>query len=597
MNKKICKFVSSVLVLIMILMIPATVQAASPGLSKSQYLRCYSRSGSIPVYTSSTLRTRGTSSPYRAYSASAYSSDEIYVYSWNSTWSYISYPVGKTRRYGYIKTSTITPNNYSVSKLTSQARITTYRKATGSTSAGYIAKGDSVWTIGYESGRYQVIYPSGTLYRMAWISSSAYNSYIKKNSPASSGPSFLSRPFSDGYYAFVSGNSSSRILDIHNYEMHDGANVELYQKNLTVNQAFYMSYVGNGYYRISALHSGKVLDVAGGSRSSGTNVQTYTWNGTDAQLWRFASAGNGYYYIQNKLGCYLDNSNGSTNLANNIIVYSYNGSAAQKWKPIGLNLPSGGTKYVKTTSGLKLRSAASTSASSLVTMPYGSSVKEYFSLNGWSYVSYNGKTGYASSSYLSKTKPSSGGTSGASGNTNSGFVINGVNIGYAAGSYFTDNGKACTDHGTKGIHSYTNEKACNCICTYNGKSLGAVQCFGFARYVQSKLYGVNSYNSPGSFYKMSGAYVSAGSLTASKLKTIITSAKVGAHIRTNGSAHSMIITNITDKGFSIIQCNGSNNNEYSGYSACRIGTCTYTWSSYVSSTYGKRGISYIEMKK
>lgn len=172
-----------------------------------------------------------------------------------------------------------------------------------------------------------------------------------------------------------------------------------------------------------------------------------------------------------------------------------------------------------------------------------------------------------------------------------------MNIGYKPGSYFTDNGKACTDHSKKGIHSFTNEAACNCICTYNGKSLGAVQCFGFARYVQSKLYGVNSYNSPNSFYKLSNAYVAPGKLTAQKLKTIITSAKVGTHIRTNGSAHSMIITNITNNGFNIIQCNGSNNKEYSGYSGCRIGTYTYTWSDYVNSTYGKRGINFIEIKK
>ena len=168
---------------------------------------------------------------------------------------------------------------------------------------------------------------------------------------------------------------------------------------------------------------------------------------------------------------------------------------------------------------------------------------------------------------------------------------------YGPGDYFTDNGKACTDHGTSGIHSATNESACNCKCTYNGTKLGACQCFGYARYIQTVLFGKNSYNSSGSFYKVSGASVSAGSLTADKLKNIIKSGNVkpGAHIRTNGSAHSMIITQITDNGFSIIQANGSNNNEYSSWSACRIGTYTYTWSSYVSSTYGSRGINYIEM--
>lgn len=168
---------------------------------------------------------------------------------------------------------------------------------------------------------------------------------------------------------------------------------------------------------------------------------------------------------------------------------------------------------------------------------------------------------------------------------------------YGPGDYFTDNGRACTDHGTSGIHSATNESACNCKCTYNGTKLGACQCFGYARYIQTVLFGKNSYNSSGSFYKVSGANVSAGSLTADKIKSIIRSGNVkpGAHIRTNSSAHSMVITQITDNGFSIIQANGSNNNEYSGHNACRVGTYTYTWSSYASSTYGQRGIDYIEM--
>ena len=105
---------------------------------------------------------------------------------------------------------------------------------------------------------------------------------------------------------------------------------------------------------------------------------------------------------------------------------------------------------------------------------------------------------------------------------------------------------------------------------------------------------MNSGSSSERFYKISGSYVSAGSLTTSKIKSLVQSAGVGAHMRTNGNQHSMIITEVTDSGFTIIQCNGSNNREYSGYCACRIGTYTYTWSSYVNSTYGQRGLEYIE---
>lgn len=142
---------------------------------------------------------------------------------------------------------------------------------------------------------------------------------------------------------------------------------------------------------------------------------------------------------------------------------------------------------------------------------------------------------------------------------------------------------------------------------YKNIYLGATQCFGFARWCQYKLFGITSLGNVDSsyiegskkgFYQISANGISdvpAGKLTESNLKTMITAAKPGAHLRTHGSEHSMVITNITDSGFSIAQCNGSNNQEYSGYYYNRVGTYTYTWSSYVKGTYGSRGIDYIEM--
>lgn len=185
----------------------------------------------------------------------------------------------------------------------------------------------------------------------------------------------------------------------------------------------------------------------------------------------------------------------------------------------------------------------------------------------------------------------------------SNLVVGGVTLDYADGDYFTDNGKECSDHSTKGIHSSTNESKCNCKCSYNGRILGACQCFGFARYVQYKMFDIDSYNNSASFKKIAyngSTYVTAGTLTANKIKGFINNAGIGAHIRTNedskGNSHSMIVSDITDTGFSIVHCNGSTNSgTYSGHYACRIGTYTFTWQSYVSSTYGKRGIKYIEL--
>ncbi len=79
-----------------------------------------------------------------------------------------------------------------------------------------------------------------------------------------------------------------------------------------------------------------------------------------------------------------------------------------------------------------------------------------------------------------------------------------ITLDYGPGDYFTD------DHGTCKVH-YTDIK---CKNTYNGIYLGASQCFGYARYVQQKIFGKNSFTNRGDFYEVSGVSVAAGSLTA-----------------------------------------------------------------------------------
>ena len=170
------------------------------------------------------------------------------------------------------------------------------------------------------------------------------------------------------------------------------------------------------------------------------------------------------------------------------------------------------------------------------------------------------------------------------------YQVLGVEIEYGPGSYFTDNGKACTDHGVRGKHSAVNESACNCKCTYGNYKLGACQCFGYARYMQVKLFGTNSYINAAGFEKKT---YNGKALTVTTLKNIITNTKPGAHIRTglgsSGYNHSLIITSITENGFSVIDCNSKG--------SCLVDARTYTWQQYVSSGYGSRGIIYVELPK
>ena len=157
-------------------------------------------------------------------------------------------------------------------------------------------------------------------------------------------------------------------------------------------------------------------------------------------------------------------------------------------------------------------------------------------------------------------------------NNSSKYALLGGTIDYAPGDYFTVDGTA------------------------SGESIrveGAIECWGFANYVEKTIYG-----SLGQKYSDWTVKVEKGKLTVDVLKSLITTAGLGAHIRTNVPAgatygHSFIVTAISDSGFSIIQCNGHNNKEYSLYAKNRIGTYTYTWESYVNDEYGSRGIDWI----
>ena len=146
-----------------------------------------------------------------------------------------------------------------------------------------------------------------------------------------------SNPIKNGYYMIQSGNATNRVLDINNYSMNNGGNLEIYQKNGTSNQVFYLQYRNNGYYSIQAVHSGYYLHKA----NSGKTDDVHQWSGYGANntQWALESAGNGYYYIRSRSGNYLDNSGARTTLGNNVGTYKKNNSAAQKWKFIAINRP------------------------------------------------------------------------------------------------------------------------------------------------------------------------------------------------------------------------------------------------------------------
>ena len=136
----------------------------------------------------------------------------------------------------------------------------------------------------------------------------------------------------NGTYVIKSALDTKYVFDIVDGSKESYANLQLYQNANVWQQKFQITYLGDGYYSIFAVHSNKSLDVADGGKTSGTNVRQYASNGTDAQKWIIAKNNDGTYSIVSKCnGLYIDVQDGKAGNGRNIQMYAGNGTKAQKF--------------------------------------------------------------------------------------------------------------------------------------------------------------------------------------------------------------------------------------------------------------------------
>lgn len=178
----------------------------------------------------------------------------------------------------------------------------------------------------------------------------------------------------------------------------------------------------------------------------------------------------------------------------------------------------------------------------------------------------------------------------------SNIIINGIDIGYANGDYFTKDGSSCANNywasgrcHKNGVCETASHSECNCMRYWpTGKKstcqvdLLASQCFGFARYCQWRAYGVHDGSSP-SLFKNLGS-LSSGNSTTSNVKKILLGCAPATHVRTGDDGHSISIISTTSKGAYVAQCN---RDDY-----CVIWYDYYTWSGLASYLCGRGGIKY-----
>lgn len=166
---------------------------------------------------------------------------------------------------------------------------------------------------------------------------------------------------------------------------------------------------------------------------------------------------------------------------------------------------------------------------------------------------------------------------------------------YPPGSFFTKDGKACTKcHYDDSIDCIKNGSKCNCLryVTIDGKKVDLLgtQCFGFARYVQYRVFGYHDASSS-KFYSVGS--LSKGKVTESAVKDLISRSKPGAHIRfkLSNSSHSAVLLSSDKNGFTVYHANAGGDGVES--KPCVVSTKYYTYSYFAS--YAYRGIEYIKL--
>ena len=168
------------LILILSTVLGVTVSAESyPSLSSSAYCE-FTAAKNMNVYTDFNFSSRGTSSPYKKYSASVSKNDVCYIYKITSNYVQLSYPTSSGRRIGFVRTKDLLGSNTNPSSsFTAKEKVNTLKYKNGAVS-GYYEYGDKVYNI--PGTYYNTIYQARSGKRAYKLTYSA-----KVNSTSSSG--------------------------------------------------------------------------------------------------------------------------------------------------------------------------------------------------------------------------------------------------------------------------------------------------------------------------------------------------------------------------------------------------------------------------
>lgn len=112
----------------------------------------------------------------------------------------------------------------------------------------------------------------------------------------------------------------------------DGANIQQFTVSPNTNQQFKFTHLGDGTYKVLAIHSQKSIDVANGSKVEGANVQQWTYYGLQSQQFIVTPATTSGYYnlIAKHSGKIVESIN--TNIQANVRQLSNTNQLRGQWK-------------------------------------------------------------------------------------------------------------------------------------------------------------------------------------------------------------------------------------------------------------------------
>ena len=106
---------------------------------------------------------------------------------------------------------------------------------------------------------------------------------------------------SEGIYILESAANPGKVLDVDGGSVSDSAALQLYEKNCSDAQKFYIYKTNDGYFKIRPICSGKLLTCGScfedNKKFSKTGIYQRRFNDSDYQKWIFEDSGKGGYYI------------------------------------------------------------------------------------------------------------------------------------------------------------------------------------------------------------------------------------------------------------------------------------------------------------